>query len=106
MNPDSSPPPHSGMQRAREWAGRLLLLSCAIGWTISAYRYPSNALPPTLAFFCWSYFLLKYVIEVPRELGLLPSADDRSQVDETEAAPIQQDPESDHIDSPYDGSPA
>jgi hypothetical protein len=53
-----------------------LAIAAAIGLTLAAYRFPENAVLPTLAFFAWAYLFAGAAVALPGELGLFPGGDD------------------------------
>ena len=55
---------------------RGLAMAGAIGLTLAAYRFPDNAVLPTLAFFAWAYLFAGAAVALPGELGLFPKGDD------------------------------
>ena len=78
------------------WLKWGLALAAAVGLTLGSYRYPENAIIPTLAFVTWAYLFARAAIRVPGLLGLFP---DPVEEDEPMA-----DPGPDGLDSTTDPS--
>jgi hypothetical protein len=65
------------MRRWPAWvssqARRFVWLSAAVALTLGAFVFKSDAVLPTLAFFCWAYLFARLAIDLPGILGLFGS---------------------------------
>jgi hypothetical protein len=78
----------------RVWLTRSLALAAAVGLTLGSYRYPENAILPTLAFFTWAYLFARTAIALPGQLGVFPHLQDDDDP-ELDPGPDRLDPASD-----------